>query len=152
MGTAGRIGDPAGALAMMEQGADFLLAVKGPDHRVVTASSSLQRFFAGKALLGHTLDEAFGELRFQQMLDLYDLCYRTGEPQAGREWRFEFALGERNLVAFFDFVVAPWRDDDGRVIGVLGRGVDVTDPVTRRLEADAARERPRTPSWPTPST
>lgn len=65
---------------------------------------------------------------------MWERVYRTGQPQAAREWRVMVDRTRTGVLeeGVVDFVVAPHHDADGAVIGCNGYAVDVTDQVRRR--------------------
>jgi light-regulated signal transduction histidine kinase (bacteriophytochrome) len=67
--------------------------------------------------------------------------YETGVPYLGKE--FEIKLTRRGLheTVYFNFVYSPFRDMDGRIIGVIVVAIDVTEMVQARkaLEQNEAR-------------
>ena len=107
-------------------------------------------------ILGRPLREARPELADQGYEALYDGVYRTGQSFAASDARVvrTTADGSRDE-RVLRFSLTPWRDDDGKVSGVLVNVIDITDEVaardlqrellrqTERLRAEAESERLR---------
>lgn len=134
----GTFGLPDAAVAAFDQSATMQIVVRGPELLIVAANRAIRSYLAGRQLVGTTLAETFGELAGQQVLDLYATCFATGEPQRGREWRLQMEDREGHQAeVYVDFVMAPWRDADGTVVGVIGQGTDVTEQVRHRHRVEA---------------
>ena len=125
-----------------------LLALDGPDHRLVAANAAYRSFTGRSDVIGVAYRDAFPELAGQQVLELLDRVYATGEAETGTEWRAQTAPGPEGAGEIFaDVTVAPRRAADGSVNGLLIIATDVTGRVTRqraarRQAADAERTNP----------
>ncbi|MGX5653382.1 SpoIIE family protein phosphatase [Geodermatophilus nigrescens] len=118
----------------------LLVALEGPEHRMV-AANAVYRAFAGRSdFIGRPAREVFPDIAGQQLFELLDRVYATGEPVVAREWRLQMdsAADGPSGDLFLDFTVAPWRAADGGVRGVLITQSDVTDRVRER---QASRQR-----------
>ena len=107
-------------------------------------------------IVGRPLREGRPELAAQGYEALYDGVYRTGQSFVANDARVRrtTADGSRDE-RVLRFSLTPWRDDDGKVSGVLVSAIDITDEVaardlqkellrqTERLRAEAESERLR---------
>lgn len=107
-------------------------------------------------ILGKTLREARPELVEQGYGEMYDGVYRTGQSFVGHDARLvrTTADGSRDE-RVLRYSLTPWRDEDGRVSGVLVNAVDMTDEAaaqdlqrellrrTEQLRSEAEAERRR---------
>ena len=107
-------------------------------------------------IIGKTLREARPELVEQGYGEMYDGVYRTGSSFVGHDVRLvrTTADGSRDE-RVLRYSLTPWRDEDGKVSGVLVNAVDTTDEVaardmerlllqrTEELRAEAEAERRR---------
>src|SRR6185437_15029620 len=86
--------------------------------------------------------EVYPELESQQIFQMFDEVYQTGEAQSGTEWRgqADFEGSGRAQEHFFDFVVSPRRGADGSIEGVQLAFTDVTDRVQTRMAAEVRLE------------
>ena len=132
--TLGRLVGDAGAVRdAFEQMPVVLVALAGPDHRIVAMNAAYRSFTGRSGVIGVPCREAFPEIGGQQIYELLDRVYATGEPETGQEWRTQFDLGPGGIREFYaDFTVAPRRAADDTVNGLLIIGTNVTDLVARR--------------------
>ena len=84
-------------------------------------------------IIGKTLREARPELVEQGYGEMYDGVYRTGKSFVGHDARLvrTTADGSRDE-RILRYSLTPWRDEDGKVSGVLVNAVDMTDEVAAR--------------------
>ncbi len=119
----------------------MLVGLKGPDHRFVAVNAAYRAFNPTGNPVGKLAVEVFPELESQQIYQMFDRVYETGEPQSGREWRLQADYdGSGIQERYFDFVVTPRRGNDGSVEGVQIMFDDVTERVRARQAADARIE------------
>ena len=93
-------------------------------------------------VLGRPLREARPELADQGYEALYDGVYRTGQGFTTNDARVvrTTADGSRDE-RVLRFSLTPWRDDDGKVSGVLVNIIDITDEVAARdLQGELLRQ------------
>ena len=114
------------------------LLAEGPELRVVAVNAAMRRWLGARSVLGRPLREAFGDLADQQIPDLYDEVFRTGQAIEFPEWRAQ--LTDPNgpsaeMIAVF--AIEPLRRPDGEVYAVLGTAIDHTEAVRARMAAEA---------------
>jgi serine phosphatase RsbU (regulator of sigma subunit)/anti-sigma regulatory factor (Ser/Thr protein kinase) len=115
----------------------LLVALEGPEHRVVAANGAYRAFAGRPNFIGKTARQVFPGVADQQIFKLLDRVYASGEPMTAREWRIQLdpdsdsARGE----VYLDFSLTPWRAADGGVRGILVAQTDVTDRVRKRTAA-----------------
>lgn len=116
----------------------MLVGLQGPDHRFVAVNAAFRAFNPVHDTVGKTAREIYPELESQQIYEMFDRVYKTGEPQSGSEWRLQADYeGSGVEERYFDFVVTPRRGEDGSVEGVQIIFDDVTTRVQARLASDA---------------
>jgi len=141
-------GDAAVVRDAFEQLPVVLMALDGPDHRLAAMNAAHRAFTGRSGLIGVAYRDAFPELAGQQVYELFDRVYATGEAETGTEWRAQIDLGPQGVrEVFADFTVTPRRAADGSVNGLLIMATDVTGRVAerraaRRRAADAERRNP----------
>ncbi len=119
----------------------IVVGLEGPDHRFVAVNGAYRAFNPTFDGVGLTAREVFPELESQQIYQMFDRVYETGEPQTGAEWRLQVdADGSGLQERYFDFVVTPRRRADGSTEGVQIVFDDVTNRVQARLAAEARVE------------
>ncbi|UXA05481.1 SpoIIE family protein phosphatase [Mycobacterium sp. SMC-2] len=117
----------------------LLVGLEGPDHRFVAVNAAYRALSPPVDSIGLLVREVYPELEGQQILQMFDRVYQTGEPQSGTEWRVQadFEGSGAAQEHFFDFIVTARRGDDGSIDGVQLAFVDVTDRVRARLAAES---------------
>jgi serine phosphatase RsbU (regulator of sigma subunit)/anti-sigma regulatory factor (Ser/Thr protein kinase) len=133
---AGKAGATDAVRDAFEQMSTVVLSMTGPEHRITAMNAACRAMLGRSGLIGMPLREAVPEIAGQQILELLDRVYRTGEPEAGRAWRAQVDLGSEGIQEVYgDFIAAPLRAHDGAITGVLVTGADVTLQVLERRVA-----------------
>lgn len=102
------------------------ILVLGDDQRVAAVSDAWADSAGGRRLDSRLRE--WDDLVGQQLVERFEEVYRTGEPFVARDWTVEFVgPGGEPKAAVFDFSVVPVRESDGRAVGALGVGRDVSD-------------------------
>ncbi len=117
----------------------ILIGLEGPDHRFVAVNAAyraLSPTFDPIGLLGR---EVYPALESQQIFEMFDRVYQTGQPQSGTEWRVQADFEGTGDIQerFFDFIVTARKRDDGSTEGVQLAFLDVTGRVRARSDAQA---------------
>ncbi len=139
--TAGSL--PELALAAFEQAPAALFAFRGPEHLVVAANRMARHFTGDRPnLLGRPIREALPELAGQQIFELIDDVYATGQPVNQPERR---VLVDRNgdgslEEGFFAYTFMRIEFPDG-ALGVIVHATETTDLVLRRRVAESRADR-----------
>ncbi|MEE2855656.1 MAG: SpoIIE family protein phosphatase [Actinomycetota bacterium] len=120
----------------------LLVGLEGPDHRFVAVNAAYRALGPPIDPIGLLAREVYPELESQQIFQMFDRVYQTGEPQSGTEWRVQadFEGAGSAQEHFFDFIVTPRCAADGSIEGVQLAFVDVTSRVQTRMAADARLE------------
>jgi len=119
----------------------MLVGLQGPDHRFIAVNAAYRSFNPTGTPVGLTAREVFPELESQQIFEMFDRVYQTGEPQSGAEWRLQADYdGSGIQERFFDFLVTGRRGEDEAIEGVQ----IVFDDVTSRVRA---RSSPPSRTW-----
>ena len=117
----------------------LLVGLDGPDHRFVAVNAAYRALSPPIDTIGLLAREVYPELESQQIFQMFDRVYQTGEPQSGTEWRVQadFEGSGAAQEHFFDFIVTARRGHDGSIEGVQLAFVDVTDRVRARQAAES---------------
>ncbi|OSC41562.1 SpoIIE family protein phosphatase [Mycobacterium decipiens] len=119
----------------------MMVGLEGPDHRFVAVNAAFRTFNPMLHTVGQPAREVYPELESQQIYEMFDRVYQTGEPQSGSEWRLQADYDGSGIEErYFDFVVTPRRRADGSIEGVQLMFDDVTSRVRARLAAEARVE------------
>ena len=116
----------------------FIVAFAGPEHHYVAANAATRAAFPA-VRLGVPARELFPEFEDQNLIEILNRVYRTGEIQQGREWRFQFDFDGSGTMQEVcgDIVVSPRRADDGSVEGTQVMLTDATARVQERRATEA---------------
>lgn len=115
----------------------MVVGLEGPDHRFIAANGAYRALSPDFYPVGLPAREVYPELESQQIYDMFDGVYETGEPRSGVEWRLQVDFCAGLEERFFDFLVTPRRGEDGSIEGVQLVFDDVTNRVQARLAAEA---------------
>lgn len=108
----------------------------GPEHRFVYANR-LYRHVLTKHLgdpVGRTVEEVFGDLYTPDFAARRDQTLATGQAASSREVPIKFSPGSSEI--YWDVTQLPIVADDGTAEGVLTLGIEVTEKVLARREAE----------------
>ena len=83
----------------------LLVGLEGPDHRFVAVNAAYRALSPPIDPIGLLAREVYPELDSQQIFQMFDRVYQTGEPQSGTEWRVQadFEGSGTAQEHFFDF-------------------------------------------------
>lgn len=113
--------------AAFDQTAALLFAMAGPELRISAVNEAWRQFFGRSDFIGIPVREAIPEAAGQQLFEVLDRVYSTGEPESGHEWRIQVNRGAGATEdTFVDFALVPVRSAGGQVTGIVGAGLDVT--------------------------
>ena len=94
------------------------------------------------SILGRSVRELFPEIEGQGYFEILDKVYETGKTFVGKEAEGKLNRFGKMDTIYLDFTLAPMRNTDGKVDGVLFQGDDVTDKVLARTRLEErVRER-----------
>jgi serine phosphatase RsbU (regulator of sigma subunit)/anti-sigma regulatory factor (Ser/Thr protein kinase) len=115
----------------------LVAALEGPEHRMVAANGAYRAFAGRPDFIGKTARQVFPDVAGQQLFDLLDRVYASGEPVTASEWRIQLDRDGDSTQdeVYLDFSLTPWRAADGGVRGILVVQTDVTDRVRERTAA-----------------
>jgi PAS domain S-box-containing protein len=110
----------------------------GPQHRFVLANSRYEQMVGRAVRIDSSFREMLPEIAAQGYEALLDRVYATGESHMDHEshaWLEKWGAAPEE--GWYDFVYQPLLDADGRVMGIMQLGVEVTGQV--RARGNAAR-------------
>ncbi len=128
-------------LSLADMAPAIISLTMGPAHEFVYVNDQFRAVAGPRELLGRRAAECLAEVAAQGFLRLADAVFSTGAPVSVAEQRVDIdRLCDGVLVeGWFNFLLAPWRDAAGGVAGVWLHGVEVTDQVRARRDAETAR-------------
>ena len=129
-----RVGDAEVVRDAFESMPVLVAALEGPEHRMVAANSAYRAFAGRPDFIGKPARQVFPDIAGQQLFELLDRVYASGEPVTAREWRIQLDRDgdDAQDEVYLDFSATPWRAADGGVRGILVVQTDVTDRVRER--------------------
>ncbi|MDQ3802155.1 MAG: PAS domain S-box protein, partial [Acidobacteriota bacterium] len=118
----------------------FVATLSGPEHVFEVTNPAYLQLIGHRNVIGKPAREALPEVNGQGFFELLDNVYRTGVPFIGRELpvRIQREPDGPPEERFVDFVYQPIFDADGSVSGIFAHGVDITDQVQARKDAEQA--------------
>ncbi|HYG26801.1 MAG TPA: ATP-binding protein [Caulobacteraceae bacterium] len=111
-----------------EQVPGFIIAMRGPDHRIEFVNAAHRRVFMSDSWVGKTIRDAFPDIEGQGFFEMLDQVYATGEQFIAHAAPVTFRqLNGVTETRRLDFVYDALRGPDDEIVGVLCEGSDVTD-------------------------
>ncbi|MFC0679749.1 PAS domain S-box protein [Lysobacter korlensis] len=112
-----------------------MAVLRGPDYVFEFANPRYLELVGDREIIGRPVREAMPELVEQGFLTLIDEVYQTGKPYVGRDVAVRLQRDRSGPMEtrYLDFMYQPLLTPDGRVDGLIGHGVDITE--RRRAEA-----------------
>ena len=127
-------------MTVFEQTPAAIGVTMGKEHRFIVANRGFEELIGRKVRRGETFAESMPDLVAQGFEALLTKVFETGVPYVASEAPAKIASdGVEPRNAWYDFVYQPLFDADGKVIGVLQQGIDVTRLVMARKTAEEAR-------------
>ena len=122
-------------LGLFQQAPGFVCFLRGREFVFDLVNAAYFQLVGHRPLLGRPAREALPEVAGQGFFELLERVFDTGEPFVGHGVKVSLQRepGSPLSEAWVDFVYQPIRGRDGRVVGILAQGHDVTE--TKRQEA-----------------
>ncbi|MFG1926418.1 SpoIIE family protein phosphatase [Cryptosporangium sp. NPDC048952] len=117
----------------------LLVALRAPDFRVAAANAAYRAWMGRQWLVGLSVAELWPEMLGQQVIEMIQEAFESGEPYHRRDWRVQLrpeSAPDSMTERYVDFSVFPWRDVDGSALGVLVHAIDVSERVAARRAAE----------------
>lgn len=118
----------------------FVATLRGPQHIFELTNAAYLRLIGHRDVIGKSVREALPEVEGQGFFSVLDSVYQTGEPFVGREMAIMLQMepNQPEEERFVDFVYQPILGTDGSVTGIFAHGIDITEQVEARKEAERA--------------
>lgn len=125
---------------IFEQAPAFVAVLRGADHVFELTNPAYLQLIGHRSVVGKTVREALPDVAGQGYFELLDRVYESGEPFIGNEMAVEFQYASSSLreKRFVNFVYQPIFDADRRASGIFIHGVDITEQVEARQQAEDA--------------
>ena len=94
--------------------------LEGPQHIYTLANPAYQNLFnrTEEQLIGKTPGEVFPELNGQAIDELFSQVYHTNKAFNASEYPITFNDGGNNKTGYYNFVIQPIQNSDGKVSGL----------------------------------
>nr|WKN37099.1 PAS domain-containing protein [Tunicatimonas sp. TK19036] len=131
--------EQAKLLNLFEQAPVAIAILSGPNHVLEVANPVGAKLWGiePEKVLGLPLFDAIPDARGQGFEELLNGVYHTGEPFVGQELPITLLKDGAPVTEYFTFVYHPWRDEQGRVIGIITVATGVTEQVEARKVIEA---------------
>jgi PAS domain S-box-containing protein len=123
---------------IFENSPSFVAVLRSPEHIFEQVNPPYRQLIGGRDVTGKPVREAVPEAQGQGLLELLDNVYRSGQPYVGTEMVVHINRAGKLDETFLNFVYQPMFETDGTVSGIFVHGVEVTDQVRARKEAETA--------------
>jgi PAS domain S-box-containing protein len=121
-----------------EQSPGFIIAMRGPEHRVEYVNAAHRKVFSSEDWGGKTIREVFPDIQGQGFFEILDGVFTTGDGYIAEAAPVAFRQTDGAFdTRYLTFVYEAMRDADGQIVGVLCEGSDVTEA---HLAQEALRE------------
>lgn len=113
--------------------------MRGPEHIFEFFHPLAKPFVGGKDFTGKKVREALPEVQGQGYFEMLDQVYHEGKSFNIPESKAFLSNDKGELVEYyFHITYLPWRDADGKILGVLQFSFDVTQQAKARLVLEEA--------------
>ncbi|MHA4871124.1 ATP-binding protein [Duganella sp. PWIR1] len=131
--------------SLFNQAPGFVAVLMGEEHVFEMVNEAYYQLVGHRDLIGKAVLEALPEVAGQGYDELLDRVYRTGEQWAARAMPISLQpLPDGPLEQrYIDLVYQPYKDANGKTIGIFAQGYDVTDAVEAQAAKRESEERLR---------
>lgn len=124
--------------SVFEQAPMPIAIVRGDDLVYELSNTANQKFYGGQNLVGIKVADTPGAT--EENHKLLKSVYDTGERFIGRAFPAELNSDGKPRLHYLDLLFEPFRDQTGKVDGIIMTGVDVTDSVVAKLKAEQSEK------------
>ena len=124
--------------ALFQQAPIPMAIFYGPSYKINVANDGAVELW-GKTydeVINKSLVEALPEIKDQGIIELLDGVYSTGKPFVARERPVTLIKNQKPVQLFINFVYSPFRNEMGRIEGIIAAGIDVTEQVFARTKIE----------------
>lgn len=128
---------------LLMQAPAAICLLRGPQHTYEFANPLYLQLIGRQDILGKSVREVLPELEGQEIFELLDRVYTTGNPFIGNELQVKLDGPQhgQSVERYFNFVYQPSYHSDGTIDGILVHAVDVTEQVRQRQKAQESEAR-----------
>ena len=124
---------------LYEQSPNFVAVLRGPSHVFELVNAAYRSVVGHRKLEGLTVREALPEIAVSGLFEELDRVYATNEPFIARALAVPLQRTPDGPPeeAVLDFVYQPITDVNGKVVGIMVQGSDITAERKMQVERDA---------------
>jgi PAS domain S-box-containing protein len=128
---------------IFNQAPGFVAILNGPTYVFEMVNDAYYQLVGYRDLVGRPLWEAIPEGQGQGFEEVLDAVYRTGEPYSVRAMPITLQREKDGPMVqrYIDFSYQPFREKDGRIVGIFAQGYDVTDVSEAQASKKESEER-----------
>jgi PAS domain S-box-containing protein len=125
---------------LFEKAPAFVVTLSGQDHVVELTNPAYLQLIGHRDVVGKPIRQALPEVEGQGFFELLDRVYQSGEAFDGREINIQLQRqpGGPLESRIMNFVYQPIFGADGAVSGIFAHGIDITEQVQARRDAEIA--------------
>jgi PAS domain S-box-containing protein len=119
--------------------------LSGPDHVVEMINDQARHLFGDRDVKGMPTSLVLPELYTDQFKEMLDEIYLSGEGKQIAESKISIKLADGAVKSkYLNLFYRPWKDEDGKIIGILNIALDVTEKVRASKAVEEKEELFRT--------
>ena len=125
---------------MIMQAPVAMCLLEGPQYKIKLVNEAMAEIWGRdrEKVIGLPVFEALPDARAQGLEEAMDQVYHTGEPFYAAEQAISLLRHGKPDVVYQNFVYQPYRDGQGRILGILAISVNVTEMVGSRRKVEDA--------------
>lgn len=123
---------------MILQAPVAMCLLTGPDYVVDLVNTAMMEIW-GKPyadVINKPVFDALPDAREQGLEQVMDMVYQSGEPFFANEQPVALLRFGQQDIVYQNFVYQPYRDNDGKILGILAISVNVTEQVLARQKIE----------------
>lgn len=131
-------GEPEAVYEAFERMPVAMVALEGPALRFAAANAAYRAIVGRSHIIGKPVREVAPEVSGQQLYEMLERVYASGERVIADEWRVQLNRGPDGEAqdVYLNMTILPRQDAGGRTNGLLVHITDASEQVRRRLEAE----------------
>jgi PAS domain S-box-containing protein len=125
---------------LFTQAPAFVATLRGPEHVFEMTNPAYLQLIGHRDSIGKPVREVLPEVAGQGFFEILDDVFRSGKPYIGNEIPIMLQRVPNGLLEerFVNFAFQPIFESDDSVYGIFAHGIDITEQVQARRDAEAA--------------
>lgn len=124
---------------LFDRSPGFVYFTHGPHHIIEQANEAFYDLVGRRDLIGKSIRDTFPEVAPQGFFELHDAVFCTGQRYVNHGAPISLRRDQDGPLElrYIDILYEPIRDREGRIIGICGQGLDITE--TKRIQDELRR-------------